>query len=310
MLSYIVDHWKGRHSPARSLILNGALPLVFLLGLQSLWLDESVARGHLGAILVVSLLASIYMPLFVWQLVGANRSAQQRPTAGSLSESLILNALLLSAFFYVVLRLLDLATSENSHGIPRPLPGTGLAAIEPTLKLSLYKPPYDNDHDLTPEIAQRQSRLMSLSGEVGIAATREVRAFLKAQPGIEGIVLDSVGGNIFEARGIAKVIRDQQLTTHVDTRCYSACTLMYVSGHHRSAGPRAEFGFHAYRVDSRYPDAVILDTKSQQQKDMTLFEQSGVAQDFVQKIYQSEPDQLWTPELGLLLEAGFVHTLE
>ena len=61
----------------------------------------------------------------------------------------------------------------------------------------------DNNYRLTLE---RNDTLIHLQGELNWGVSKEVSKILKYNLGIEGIILDSTGGRIYEGRELAKLI--------------------------------------------------------------------------------------------------------
>lgn len=269
------------------------MPLLLLLTFQHFWFDEQVAKGRFSAVVGVAILSSVYLPLFLWQWVGINRCAEERGSIGTAADSAIVNGLLLLTACYVVIRMIDVSVSENSYGTERPVAHTGLDPVADSLILSVDP--------------QDKSRLQ-VTGYFGIASTQQLKEKLLTLAGIETLILESYGGNVFEARGVAKVISDQGLSTHVNGICYSACTLAFVSGARRTASTAAKFGFHAYKMDSDLAGPVF-DIEQEMQKDKTIFRKQGLSESFVSAIYNTNPDEIWTPSLLELSREGFLNEL-
>lgn len=185
-------------------------------------------------------------------------------------------------------------TSENSFGVPSPFAHTGLEPIPESLLI-----------ELDPADASR----LIVTGVFGIAATQQLERSLQDLPGVKTVVLNSEGGNVFEARGVAKLISDQRLFTHVDGRCFSACTLAYVSGVKRTAAANASFGFHSYRLDTERPN-VFINLTEQIEKDKQFLTKQGIDKTLIQMIYEVDSAELWKPSLAMLEAAGFVQRVE
>lgn len=78
-----------------------------------------------------------------------------------------------------------------------------------------------------------------------------------AAPGHKTIELNSMGGDVFAARRIARIIRRHKIDTavHKNAFCYSMCVLIFAAGHNRTAHETAMFGLH--RIYDRRTDAVL-----------------------------------------------------
>ena len=130
---------------------------------------------------------------------------------------------------------------------------------------------------------------------------------LDSHPQSVGLVLDSGGGNIYQARGIAKLIMQNELDTYLFNHCYSACTIAFIAGINRYAKIQAELGFHGYNLESTTPKSFIS-IEHEQSKDLDFFAKQISDKDFVQKIFQHESNQIWIPKFAELLKAGVIHT--
>jgi len=104
----------------------------------------------------------------------------------------------------------------------------------------------------------------------GVLEAGDHKRFLSALGGREGggkgydlnFLLSSKGGNFEEALRIAEVVRDKNLSTHLNAGsvCLSACSIIFMSGRsfnnsffikHRSMHPTATLGFHAPTIAAR-----------------------------------------------------------
>lgn len=146
---------------------------------------------------------------------------------------------------------------------------------------------------------------IALEGSLELGITKRLSALLDAHPSVTAIRLTSPGGNIFEARGLAAQIQKRGLATSVESECSSACTLVFVGGNVRTVANGAKLGFHQYRFDT---NAAILavDPDREQERDLATFRRAGVAPWFLDKLYQSDPQSMWYPEINDLVEAGVV----
>jgi hypothetical protein len=130
----------------------------------------------------------------------------------------------------------------------------------------------------------------------GPITLKQYNAFrdLKDFSDLQQVTLDSEGGNVFAARGLYRLIQQRQLNTFVDGRCYSACTIVFISGKARKAALGADFGFHSYAYSYNHTGQVI-DVQAAQDKDSLLFKSQGVPQAFVNQIFATPASDLWHP---------------
>ena len=120
---------------------------------------------------------------------------------------------------------------------------------------------------------------------------------------IETVLLNNAGGRVYTARGMALLIEQHNLDTHVDDVCYSACTIAFLAGNQRTLGHAAQLGFHRYSMQEGY-ESQNIDIEQQIEKDKTYFIERGVAREFVNFIDQANSDTLWKPARQLLIDAG------
>ena len=116
-----------------------------------------------------------------------------------------------------------------------------------------------------------------LRGEIDFAMLDTLRQVLKDAPGVREVLLDSPGGRVHAARGIALMVTDRGLDTRVERICASACTLIFIAGTERKVAPGGKLGFHAYSLLS---SQVLANPVEEQAKDRKLFESRGVAPGF------------------------------
>ncbi|GBF29639.1 hypothetical protein MnTg03_01215 [bacterium MnTg03] len=150
----------------------------------------------------------------------------------------------------------------------------------------------------------KQDTLIHLRGPFDIGITNRVADLIKQYPEVSGIILDSEGGQIYEGRGLARLIRENKLQTYSLDQCLSSCTTAFVAGTTRTLGINARLGFHRYKTYSLIPS---IDVAAEQSKDMAIFEQQGVSPDFLEKLFTHPPEEMWWPEIDELINAGVVH---
>lgn len=283
MNGYIKKHWRGDQSLLRSLGLNTvclSLCLIYLLSLFSKLLKEYLGVSDL-AIMVVSV--TIGINVLVWQSVGAFRAAHKRiESYGSSANLYGALALVLTCGVYVFTNILDQFVGDIDYA---------------QQEIEEYKPPKPS-HRLT----LHESGVITLTGDIDYGASREMRALLQQSISSTQLILNSEGGVIAEARGLAKVVKDNQLNTSVSSRCYSACTIVFIAGQQRSLKPNAQLGFHQYSK----PPLPWINLHEEQLRDLQYFKEKNVAPWFLDKIYTAKHHDIWIPSINTLVEAGVV----
>jgi len=267
----------------RTIFAYFLLPVLLILVIQKTAITAVVKNHSQFALAAIVILALLYLLLILRALISVNqRSRLGTASYGASGNVAMANLVILLTILYLPVSFLDLASGRTGDAyVPTPADLAG------------------NDTNSKPELHVDNSKAqITLQGEISNGASSRLGELLSnnetAGKPVTRLVLNSDGGNIFEARGMAKLIRDHQIDTHVDVNCLSACTLVFVSGKQRSATASARFGFHAYRLDARYPD-VWINVNEQQTRDKELFLSRGVSVDFVENIYSSDPSTLWIP---------------
>ncbi len=151
-----------------------------------------------------------------------------------------------------------------------------------------------------------ETHLIHLNGSLEIGVESAFSRLLKKHPEATGVVLESIGGNVYQGRGLANTIINNHLNTYSFNNCYSACTIAYLAGQQRFLGPDAGLGLHSYHIE---PNTMAsgVDVSKEQSKDLSFFQKRIPDRAFVEKIFGTECPEIWIPSLAELLTAGVVH---
>lgn len=286
-MAYVLSHWRGEQSLLRSFWLNGvALRLVIYAIVAMLIRDHPVAIPlALGAV-------GTDLAVLIWQCTGYFRAAERNlrglgsmlPLWGGMFALIVAVFVVLSQWWG-----LALATHVPPNEIPYSVQRDKLHASNYDMRIS------------------EDGTVLTLRGVIALGATKRFMALLAKHPDLRHVHLTSNGGNIFEARGIAKLILARDLNTFVDQDCSSACTLPFIAGKTRRVAPGAQLGFHGYLLTnaSQLPH---IDVVAEQEKDRDLFRARGVSDGFLDAMFQRSHNEIWTPDLAVLRAAGVVNT--
>lgn len=286
LVGYIGAHWQGRHSVGRTLLLNTGVVDATLLGLQEAIAPGRLLASHRAGLAVFGLLALACAALWIWQLVGSFRAASRPEVlSGSASSPYLALAVSLLSLFALGHVLIDVGF-DRMPGVPG-------------------DPPIDPRSGDVPALAFMAPDTLVFEGSIDFGATAEFDQALVDHPGVRRLILDSPGGVVVEARGMANSVGRRGLSTHVEHRCYSACTLVYIAGYPRSIALSGRLGFHRYlqRTSPVYPG---LDPDIEQHKDAARFASRDVHAWFIERMFDEPHDSLWMPSRGELFESGIV----
>ena len=150
-----------------------------------------------------------------------------------------------------------------------------------------------------------------IEGVIDFGITRDFRSLLEQYPDGNRVVLTSQGGSIYEARGLAVLIQQHKLDTHVSGECSSACTLAFIAGQRRSLAPAATLGFHQYSMAylNRHQVSPFHDLGREQQRDIEFMLARGISKEFVDRAFEKSHQDIWFPDQASLIRFGVVHAI-
>jgi len=288
-LAYILKHWRGQLSLAVSFWVN-----VFIINIGirvfEFWLTETspIENPVLSSQFTITYVFIALAIVYPWQIIGlwrsANRSIEKtkkRFWPGAVKVLVVLG--LLGTFG-------DLSTSWPDYK-------------------DLYRIGFEKDEcgDCRVEVMNDGS-LIHLKGGLGFGVSTEVRRLLDKNQNVNGIILDSLGGRVYEGRELSKLILIHGLDTYTLKGCYSACVTAFISGNRRYLADGANLAFHQYNSGRKGLEQ-YADMSSEQQKDLKIYEQRGVSQDFVDRMFTAKHDDLWFPTVDEMIAAGVIHAV-
>ena len=140
-----------------------------------------------------------------------------------------------------------------------------------------------------------------IDGVVDFDTFETLKRTLAAYPKASQVTINSAGGRIPAARGLARLITEAGLDTHVDDVCASACTIVFIAGQDRTLGDTAKIGFHQYRLMSRVE---TIDATQEQDVDIARFLAKGVDLAFMIEAMAVAHEDMWFPSNAQLRDAG------
>lgn len=273
MLNYFKDHWTGRLGFGMTLFVN-LIALSF--ALSSLAVED-------WPLWAANLAVAIIAILLIWQIVGGLRwaaNAKRDPATGNDAWGVYLGmgvAVAMMGF-----QILDVVATRYF--------------IEPRFKTIF------GDDDFSVKL---RGDTIYLGGEVNYLMYHAILIILSEHEEVKNVSLESHGGIVFAGRTIGKLIEKNQLTTEVQTYCYSVCTLVFAAGQKRIMQKGAEIGFHGYSFDipGRFP---TVDPIEEQIKDRIYLTGRGIEESFLIRAFGTDSSTLWKPTRAELYTAGFI----
>lgn len=292
-MRYLGDHWHGRQGFAWSFWINlVALKSIILLG--QIQFSPAEGMDYFDRRLpVIALIILFHGIVFIWQAVGVLRASEAHiRLKGSVANAWGAQLGVLIAFWLT-------ATY-------------GFSAWQSTLRIPVEE---DFQERMLREHASKyrlelsaDRTFVTLTGTIELGVTRRFTELVDRTPAIRTVVLDSAGGNIYEARGLSALVRARGLDTRIDERCSSACTTVFIGGRHRSMKKTARLGFHQYRIDADYT-VYNANPEAEQERDRALYAKAEVEEWFLERMFNSSSSQMWFPAPEELLAAGVVNEI-
>lgn len=281
--NYFLRHWRGQLTLPVSYWVNGwgatAVCSVLILAANKVLADVSL-RMQSAAVLALHVVLLI---VACWCAVGTWRSAGNHVARGGLRIWAV------TAQFLVVLGVVGTTSNFFLYNLPQMQEHWLIARDRDPLGYI--------ETQLT-----RDRKGVVLSGTLGVGSAGRIRAVLDEEPGIHTLVLDTPGGRVGEAALIAKLVRERQLKTYVDTHCESACTVILLAGADRAVTAHARVGFHRASFPGMSPaqDKAMTDDLIEQ------YRAAGLPEDFLARVRDTQAEDMWYPTRDELLAAHAV----
>lgn len=286
-MSYIKKHWNGELPLSTSFWVNVVL-LNIGLKLFVKWFNGSspVENPVLASQLSIIIFITSLVILYPWQVIGLWRSAnnhiKETKKNGWANTAKVI--IFIGAFG-------TLANINNS-----------LPLYKDLYQLGFKSDPYAN---YKIEITDDGLNI-HLKGTLGFGISNDVNDLLIKHPKVKGIILDSIGGWIYEGRKLSQLILKNKLNTYSVKGCYSACGTAFISGKKRYLSEGANLAFHQYSSSLKHAKS-SMDMNKEQKKDLKIYQNQKIKQSFIDKLFLAKHDDLWYPTINEMLNANVIH---
>ena len=281
--SYLVRHWRGELSLARSYWLNTSLlSTVFGLAVNLLSLLDITTHPRGYSLLIVAMWIVVFM-IIPWQLVGLWRSAANyiKEADGGIWGRVVQVLVVLGVLYNLNILL-----------------NTAIPQVREYARIALGTDGYSR-YRLR---VLRQGTEIEVSGAIGFGLTDDMVKHLDANASIRVIHLNSPGGRIAEARRLRDLIAARRLVTYSSEDCHSACVIAFMGGTTRVLRQGAKLGFHRWS----FPGTTSEELDSEMRKERLFLVSVGVKSQFVDRAFATPADGMWTPSVDELLRAGVI----
>ncbi len=149
---------------------------------------------------------------------------------------------------------------------------------------------------------------IEISGAIGLDLAQEFEQFLNKWPDAKTVHVNlNEGGSMTGAVKLRNLIHKRGLNTYVSSQCVSACALVFMGGRERLLRRYALIGFHRFSLYTIDIDIVEgVNTSKLKAEFRKLYLETGVAEEFVEKILAIPANRIWYPKPKELLEAGVI----
>lgn len=151
----------------------------------------------------------------------------------------------------------------------------------------------------------RDGRTMFFTGVMANGMSARLEPMLDQAFALETLNLDSPGGDLIEARSLARRIQRKGINTHVTSDCSASCLLVFAAGNKRTMGPGAQLGVHRYGLDFNQLSNNIRLSK-EAIKDRGFLESRGVQDAFLEQMFTQKRDAIWYPDREEIEASGLL----
>ena len=281
--NFIVRHWRGHLSLTKSwFLVGGVISTILFIALSAGLALFSTTSDSLQAVAVATLLFFLlFVAVRTWAVVGIWRSAGNHAARGGTQLWANIARILL------VIGLMGSLVQARNYWLMTSEYG----------KLALGRDALGKPASMT---VSADGRILLIDGALASGSWQAFRSLIDQHPAVKAVHLNSIGGRIFDADKIARLIRAKRLDTQVVDRCVSACTIILLAGHERMANRLANIGFH----QPDFPGTDGAMRAGMIAGNSELYREAGIAQPFIDRVMATPPAKVWYPNYDELMQAG------
>lgn len=290
---YIRNHWSGNQPLFQSFWINLILIRLIIIYLERFTRPPIIPEPQAAIAATTAFFVICQLIILPWQIVGVLRAGDRH--LAELRSIVWIWGVQFGVAASVILTLISVYSGFQSLFADR----------KAMLDAAARAPAQPAAYTLTPS---GDGRLIRLRGDFEFGITRDLEMLLREHRDVEGILLNSDGGQIYEGRGVARLITLHGLNTHVSDTCKSACATAFIAGATRTLGPDGKLGFHQYRLDTAFVNPLV-DIAAEQEQDRQFYADRGIGAEFLRQIFDQPHDEIWFPSPAKLLAAGVIHRI-
>jgi hypothetical protein len=307
---YFIQHWRGEHSLVRSFWINSvAINIIFQL-FAAFYLDKIITNVSYNEWYIFALLSILSLAVIIWQVVGLWRSANNhiRNTQQKFGTVIARGVMILGVVIwgFQLLKALPVYNEITRYisGYRDRVSSITLPDNKKQVKIAQY---ISGDREQSfPITLLDNKKEVEIAGGIKLGLTEELRTITDKYPSITVVHLNSYGGRVEEARLLKEFIEQKGLITSTNRGCLSACTIAYMGGSSRLVYGEKKLGFHQYRPDTTEADFNKQSIDASFREDMQFFRKKGASEEFINRVTDTSPPDLWFPENNILFSNNII----
>lgn len=287
LLRYVKKHWKGELSLCKAYWLNFFLVNMLIISVNFLLSHPEVPVNPIARVRAsIIFLFITYGLVYPWQIVGLWRASTSH-----------LKCCKQHLWAYVVRVLIGISLAVLSFNL-----WSSYRVHCENFRTAFLK---DRLGEYSISLSPHKNFLV-VNGYLVFNISKEIKDILKKNPQVQGIILNTPGGRIYEGRELAKIITMHKLDTYSTEYCFSAGTVAFIAGQKRYLQEGATLGFHQYTF---LESSKNVDYKTEMMRDTDYFRSQGVSEDFCIKLLNTPIETIWYPTTDELIGAGVVQEI-
>lgn len=281
MVSFIGRHWRGESSFWWAvLVFTLALPAAAITAALAVTSGSLLLTPPMTRMGLLTALCALVGSVAIWQLVGTWRvsSKTRQPQRWWI-------------------------TRWAARGLAIFVAGMGLLMTSalPQAINALYIQATDQDEygRLGYTVSVDGANLI-INGYFAWGLLDEVERALTANPEVQMVVLNSLGGHVGVGKWLYEAFKARGFDTYVDEKCASACILAFMAGSNRYLERDAKLGFHGVIGEAENMRAAAEATI------IAIYRETGAPEDFISRTIQTPGSEVWVPKQKELVAANIV----
>ena len=283
--TYLLNHWQGNHSLAKSFWINTAPFIVIFLFIFNLLfqINSVIIQVRLNLLLFIV----TYIAILPWQIVGIVRCIVRHIK----HQKKVIFPVLIIFFLLLELTFFSWFLFRSQQNL---IDGVYVSVD------------YFNKGDYEVSLDEFYENTILVKGEFDLGISNELERVLKINPQTKTIAFDSNGGLDFEARKLFSIIKEKGLNTYIPEYCASACITAFIGGEKRQMSSKAMLGFHQFSNAFNTKEYTENQLKDTLYDTIKFYKQQGIDKEFVKRFFKTPPEEMWYPRNEELLKQGVV----